>query len=70
MIVQVFAGLYFEVCAYHEALNHCIILLSIWCSIWCIEVNKILSLKLELFGIDVKGHVGHRGMAPAVEYMF
>ena len=70
MIVQVFASLNFEVCVYYEALNRCIIFLSIWCSIWCIEVNKILSLKLELFGIDVKGRVGHRGMTPAVEYMF
>ena len=50
-------------------LNHCIILF-VEETIWCIEVSKILSLSLELFGIDVKGLVGHRGMSPAVEYMF
>ena len=38
-------------------LNHCIILFFEE-RIWRIEVSKILSLNLELFGIDVKGLVG------------
>ena len=50
-------------------LNHCIILFVAE-RIWCIEVSKILSLNLELFGIYVKGLVGHRGMAPAVAYNY
>ena len=50
-------------------LNHCIILFFEE-RIWCIEVSKILSLNLELFGIDVKGLVGHRGMVPAVAYNY
>ena len=50
-------------------LNHCIILF-VEERIWCIDVSKILSLNLELFGIYVKGLVGHRGMAPAVAYNY
>ena len=46
---------------------HCIILF-VEERMWCIEVSKILSHYFELFGIDVKGLVGHRGMAPAVAY--
>ena len=38
--------------------------------LWCIEVSKILSLNLELCGIDVKSLAGHREMVPAVAYMF
>ena len=67
--MQVFTSFYFKVCIYHDALNHCIILF-VEESIRRIEVSKILSLNLELFGIDVKGLVGHRGMTPAVKYLF
>ena len=47
--------------------NHCIILF-VEERTCCIEVSKILSLNLELFGLHVKGLVGHRGMAPVVAY--